>query len=250
MMNTFRRILNSKGMVIISTLVIITVMIVIMVGIASMEVLTAARASSRVNEAFRYLNVMEEMGQIVARARLQGMATDSGGTCPTGYSVVNVATSGLAVNVCLVTGGVTSTCVDHHDYAGGAQRFCLRSLTGLRTTTTAVTPAVPAFAGTGVVGSGSETYSVSGANSNANYHVNEYWFPTISAASWPSSVNEIVTPTCSATPSDMWYGCQVIDVAGTTKLTYLLFTMCKPGIGGAVVTSCTDYTSQKIAVYY
>lgn len=242
--NPLAPIKNSRGAVILSTLIVISLMVVIMIGVASIEVLQIAKDSARVNEAYRYLNVMEEMSQIVGRARILGKESQTAGAsigCPTG--TVRIPSAGTPY-VCLpdpdsdgdaTVAGIREVCVVHTDYIGATETFCLNNLSFVAASGADEVMSVPAQPAVAPISAGREDLS-SGTSWASSYHSNENWFPL---PAWTES-NEIMTPTCT-NAADMWRGCMRCGQGG---ISCIQFEVC----GGTGATCTTPYV-QRIAVY-
>lgn len=130
------RLQNQDGSIVITTMVIISIVLVIFSGIVTLKLTELSKQSFKVNEAYRYLNVMEEMGMLVARARELGR--NGGGTCPAGTFIETVDTN---KHFCLPsyngTGNLNTACVtdaSQLDRSGNPIRYCLQAATGLDTT--------------------------------------------------------------------------------------------------------------------
>ncbi len=68
--------LNNKGAMTIILLVLLSSIFVVMMGTAGIKLLEAGKNLQKHNEAYKYLVVMEELGQAVARARSLGRNTE------------------------------------------------------------------------------------------------------------------------------------------------------------------------------
>jgi len=131
MMKSSKMLNNERGGVVLVTIVIISVVLVILSGIATFKLTEVSRQAFRVNEAFRYLNIMEEMGLAVARARHIGRQTcGTAGTCtcPGTLTAVDINPGGTFIWVCIPAATVDAFCIAHTDGAGQANNFCLEAM--------------------------------------------------------------------------------------------------------------------------
>jgi hypothetical protein len=122
---------NHRGGVVIITMVIISVMIVIFSSAVTFKLTELSRGSARVNEAYKYLNIMEEMGLIVARASELGK--NGLVNCPgtTWGTTINTHNFCLPMNA----GGTSmdQVCVEDQtqkNAAGANIKYCLKVGTG------------------------------------------------------------------------------------------------------------------------
>jgi hypothetical protein len=235
---------NEKGAIVISTLIIISVMIVIMLGIASVQILTIAKDSNRANEALEYLDIMEEMGQVVARARQLGKGIDSSsGTCPSGTAPAAPA-AGAGVTLCVPGAGpVGSVCLSRTNKYSSGKNVCLESVTVVSSTNVTANANLPTFADITTVPASSSTEPATPSGTlNATYHSDEPWFPKADTTAWPASQkDEIRTPLCGV-DAQYWLGCIRCNTDGVTCLE---FKICPPG----VAAGCSNPYVQRIAVW-
>lgn len=228
-----------------STLIIISVMIVIMVGIASIQVLQISRDSNRANESLKFLTIMEELGQMVARARTLGKAYDmvpATSACPTGTTRIDVDSGATVISVCIPGTVVTTGCISRTDNLAAGENYCLETLTGVSTSANSNLDNGTVSSATLTFPAAAATESVSSATLNANYHNEESWFPQATTALWPTAQNnQIRTPAC-VVDAQMWLGCMRCTAQGVTCLQ---FSVCPPHLGAG----CANPYVQQIAVY-
>jgi type II secretory pathway pseudopilin PulG len=233
---------NEKGAVVISTLIIISVMIVIMVGIASVQILTIAKDSSRANEALEYLDIMEEMGQVVARARQLGKGVDNAiGTCPPGTTAFAPI---VGLTLCLPgAGAVANVCISRTNRYSTGQNVCLEAVTVVSSTAASAKANLPTFPDvSGVPAAASTEPGTPSVTLNTTYHSDEPWFPKADTTAWPAvQKNEIRTPLCGV-DAQYWLGCIRCNTNGVTCLE---FKICPPG----VAAGCANPYVQRIAVW-
>jgi hypothetical protein len=122
---------NQNGGVLLITLVIISGMIVTLMAIATLRLAELAKHAHRVNESFKYINIMEDMAQVIGRAGTLGAAVDNpltAVTCPqlsAGSAPVTIG----GKTFCLPGGSVAGVCYDEDQNAGTTHdRYCLSSL--------------------------------------------------------------------------------------------------------------------------
>jgi len=117
---------NQRGSVIIVTMIIIAVVIAIFSGIVGFRLTELSRQSHQVNEAYRYLNVMEEMGMMLARARTLGKA----GSCPAPLTkwTYHRASPAADFDFCFTGSTLANTCIvddSQKDTSAASIKYCL-----------------------------------------------------------------------------------------------------------------------------
>lgn len=117
---------NSRGAVLLITVVVISLILLTIVAIGSHQISLLSKESYRLNEGLKYTVIMEEMGQMVANAffEAQGGVT----SCPAGKTrVAMVAQSGSTKQICLPNAGVIGqVCINREVTLGGTPEvYCL-----------------------------------------------------------------------------------------------------------------------------
>lgn len=115
---------NNHGAAILAMVILIGVLCLIMFGVASMRLTAVAKQAYRVNEAFRFLNIMEEMGHAVGKAKILG---DSVGTCPSGTTDIDIGGQQFCFSGSFA--GINNFCINHTDMVGLDEDYCIQSIT-------------------------------------------------------------------------------------------------------------------------
>lgn len=121
---------QEKGGTLLITVVILSMMILLLMSAASLKLAEVARHANRANEHLRYVSIMEDLSQAVARAFVLGKGTCTSGTTPQSIGGQNFCIPNARIGTGGTGGGaVTDICVDlDQNNATVNDRYCVEEL--------------------------------------------------------------------------------------------------------------------------
>ncbi len=266
---------NERGALTIVTIMLLSGLFIIMMGVAGVKLLEAAKKSSKMQEAYNYLIVMEEMGQTINRARTVGRdavdcyvnpaaptATVADGTCPAGSLPDTQATLTVTTRcpghptIARQNRNQYTLCIPDRDSDGLAEysdfcvaidsfNYCLTP-TGLGRLDLGVEISAEPRPSPYVEVAGAATQQTPGGVAVPQNNA-ELWSPTVAWA----STNEVFTTDCGAyglaTSNRYWLGCQF---CADPRNECWEMRMCRPSTTGVPVACAAGDTARQRLLFY
>lgn len=124
MKNVFK---NKNGGTLLTFVVIISALILTMMLTAGLKLVEVANQAANANERFKYITVIEDLSQTIARAVVLGRSACVAGTTATAIGAVNLCIPNTGITG---VAGINGICVDlDQSLATARDRYCVQALT-------------------------------------------------------------------------------------------------------------------------